>query len=399
MPALFKQAAAIIKMNAASLPGRLWSATTTVFAVALTTLTLLTFLAMAAGFSRTVAGTGSKDVAIIMSAGARAELTSNMSVETIRLLLEAPGIAENEGGQSLMSAEALVVIEATKTAGGPAANISFRGVTPDAMSTRAEFAITQGRMFRPGSNEIIVGVGAGKEFAGFELGQERRLGGAAWEVVGLFEVGETVFDSEVWADLATVQSLFNRNGSVQALRLKLRSPNDISQVRTYADADPRLHVDVVSEQEYFAGQSRKLQLLIYFGWALALVLAIGALAGALNTMYAAVEERSHESATLRAIGFGRVPVFIAAMAEAIMLALTGAFLGSIAALVALNGVRTSTLGEGFTQVVFQLSVEPAQLIAGLLLALVLGGVGGLLPALRAATAPVRELGANSRSFR
>lgn len=392
MTGMLAQFRAVIGMSLMALPGRLWSSLATVFATGLAVLTLLVFLGMAAGFSRTVAGTGADDVAMLVSASAKAEITSRIPAEAVRLLDGASGVARDGMGRAGLSPESFAIIEAEKDGGG-SANIPLRGVTQAAQGMRPEFAIIEGRMFAPGSNELIVGAGVLDQFDGFELGQERRLGGATWKVVGVFAVGESVFDSEVWGDLSTVRGLFGDGGNVQAVRAKLESAAAIEALKTYVAGEPRLNLSVQSERAYFAGQAGKLGLLIFFGWALASLLAVGALAGALNAMYAAVEARAGENATLRAIGFGRWPVFAGAMAEALALSLAGALLASVVAVGLINGLSTSTLGEGFTQVVFQLSVGSEQLMAGLSLALVLGLVGGFFPALKAASAPVLTLGA------
>jgi putative ABC transport system permease protein len=388
MTSALAQARAVVSMSLAGLPGRVWPTLAAVFAIALTVLTLLVFLAMAAGFSRTVASTGSDDIAIIMSNSAKAEATSRIPAEAVRLLRDAPGVVRGE-----VSPEAFMVIEATKRTGGETANVSLRGVTPVAASVRPDFAIVEGRMFTAGTNELVVGASMMREFDGFALGQEKRLGNLSWKVVGVFEVGQSVFDSEVWGDLSTVQALLGRSDGVQAVRARLKSPKAIEELKAFVAAEPRLRVDVKSEREHFVGQAGKLQLLISFGWALSLLLAVGALAGALNTMYAAVEARASENATLRAIGFGRWSVFAGAMAESLAIAVVGALLAATVALCLFNGMSASTLGEGFTQVVFQFAVGPEQLMAGFMLALVLGVVGGVFPAVRAATAPVLKLGA------
>lgn len=388
MSSALAQARAVVSMSLAGLPSRLWPTLAAVFAIALTVLTLLVFLAMAAGFSRTVASTGSDDIAIIMSNSAKAEATSRIPAESVRLLRDAPGIMRGE-----VSPEAFMVIEAEKRASGEAANVSLRGVTSGAAALRPDFRIVEGRMIAAGSNELVVGASVAREFDGFAVGQERRVGNLTGKIVGVFEVGQSVFDSEIWGDLATVQSLMGRSDGVQAVRVRLESPAALDALKAFVAAEPRLRVDVKTEREYFAAQAGKLQLLIYFGWALSLLLAIGALAGALNTMYAAVEARASENGTLWAIGFGRWSVFAGAMTESLAIATAGGLLAAGVALGVFNGMSASTLGEGFTQVVFQFAVGPEQLAAGFMLALALGFAGGVFPALRAATAPVLRLGA------
>jgi putative ABC transport system permease protein len=390
---MFSQIATVVKMTIAGLPSRFWASLTTIVSIALVVATLLAFLAMATGFARTVAGTGQDDIAMIIGTGSGAEINSGFSAEAVRLLEEAPGIKRGPDGKPIVSPEVYVVVDAMRKVGGSPSNISLRGVTSGATSMREGFTITEGRMFEPGTNEMIVGAGVLREFTGFEMNREVTFGASKWKVVGVFEVPGTVFDSEIWADLPVVQTLFNRGNAVQSMRARLERPNDLSGLETLVKNDPRLRVDIQTETEYFATEAQALQVLIIFGWALAGTLALGALAGALNTMYAAVEARTKELATLRAIGFGGVPAFFGAMTESIVLATGGGLLGGLAAFLLFNGISASTLGGNFTQVVFKFSLGPQQLLTGLILALILGLVGGFFPALRAARTPILKIGA------
>lgn len=394
MTSLFRQTAAVVMMTIAGLPSRFWASVTTIFSIGLVVATLLAFLAMSNGFARTVAGTGSDDIAMILGTGSEAELNSTMSSQAVRLLEEAPGIARDASGRPITSPELYVVVGANRRAGGGEANVSLRGVTSRAPELRPGFRLSAGRMLEPGTNEMIVGAGVVREFKGFDLNSELKLGGASWKVVGVFEVPGTVFDSEIWADLPVVQSLFNRGPSVQALRARLESTAALADVKAFVASEPRLQVDVKTEKEHFASEAESLQYLVYFGWALSITLGFGALAGALNTMYAAVEARSKELATLRAIGFGGFPAFVGALCESIILAVGGGLVGAGAAYLIFNGLTASTLGGGFTQVVFDFNIGPSQVIAGVQLALVLGLAGGIFPALRAARTPLLKLGAD-----
>lgn len=394
MTSLFRQMAAVISMTIGGLPSRFWGSVTTILSIALVVATLLAFLAMSNGFTKTVAGTGSDDIAMILGTGSEAELNSTMSSEAVRLLEEAPGIARDAAGRPITSPELYVVVGANRRAGGGEANVSLRGVTSRAPELRTGFRLSSGRKFEPGTNEMIVGAGVIREFRGFDLDTELQLGGSAWKVVGIFEVPGTVFDSELWADLPVVQSLFNRGPTVQALRARLESTAALAEIKAFVESEPRLQVDVKTEKEHFASEAQSLQYLVYFGWALSITLGFGALAGALNTMYAAVEARSKELATLRAIGFGGLPAFTGAITESIVLALAGGLVGAGAAYLLFNGLTASTLGGGFTQVVFDFNIGPQQVVAGIQLALVLGLLGGILPALRAARTPLLKLGAD-----
>ncbi len=394
MTSLFRQVAAVVSMTIGGLPSRFWGSVTTILSIALVVATLLAFLAMSNGFTKTVAGTGSDDIAMILGTGSEAELNSTMSSESVRLLEEAPGIARDAAGRPITSPELYVVVGANRRAGGGEANVSLRGVTSRAPELRTGFRLSSGRMFEPGTNEMIVGAGVVREFRGFDLDTELQLGGSAWKVVGIFEVPGTVFDSELWADLPVVQSLFNRGPTVQALRARLESTSALAEIKSFVDSEPRLQVDVKTEKEHFASEAQSLQYLVYFGWVLSITLGFGALAGALNTMYAAVEARSKELATLRAIGFGGLPAFAGAITESIVLALAGGLVGAGAAYLLFNGLTASTLGGGFTQVVFDFNIGPQQVLAGIQLALLLGLLGGILPALRAARTPLLKLGAD-----
>ncbi|MBI1340962.1 FtsX-like permease family protein [bacterium] len=394
MSALFQQIGAVVAMTVSGLPSRFWASLTTIVSVALVVATLLAFLAMGNGFAKTVAGTGSEDVAMFLGTGTSgSELNSTMPGEAVRILEEAPGIARDASGRPIVSPESYVAVGAVRRAGGGEANVSLRGVTANAPGMRTGFRITEGRMYDPGTNEMIVGAGVVREFQGFDLGAEMQFGTDKWKVVGVFEVPGTVFDSELWADLPVVQTLFNRGPTVAAVRARLTDPGQMEAIKAFVAADPRLRIEVKTEKEHFASEARSLEAIVYFGWALAITLGLGALAGALNTMYAAVEARTKELATLRAIGFGGFPAFVGALTESLLLSLAGGLLGVIAAYLIFNGITASTLGGGFTQVVFDFAIGPAQVVSGVVLALVLGLIGGFFPALRAANTPLLKIGA------
>jgi putative ABC transport system permease protein len=244
-------------------------------------------------------------------------------------------------------------------------------------------------MFQPGTNEIVVGKSLLKEFQGFDLGQTVKLSTANWKVVGVFEAGGSVFESEIWGDLPVIQSLFNRNNVFQTVRARLTSPAALAQLKQYVENDPRLKLDAKSEVEYFAEQaSQTTDLIQKLGWPLAIAMALGALAGALNTMYSSVASRATEIATLRAIGFGGFPAFVGTLAESLSLAAIGGLLGAAATYLIFDGVTASTLCGNFTQVVFEFKLSGWLIAEGVALALVVGLVGGLFPAIRAARMPI-----------
>jgi len=389
MRSLFLQVAAVTLINLKSIPQRLWLSLSTVVAVGLVVVVLLAFLAMANGFERTLAGTGSNDVAIILRGGSESEINSTVSREQVRLIEDSPGIARDAAGKPLVSAELYLTIDGLKRSTHTRANLPLRGIGASGAAIRRDIRIAQGRMFNAGANEIVVGKGVLSEFTGFELGSVVTSGSTRWTVVGIFEAAGSVFESEIWADLPVVQSLFNRNNYFQTVRARLVDPAALAVLATAVEHDPRLKLDVKSESAYFAGQARRTSdLILKLGWPLAIAMAIGALAGALNTMYSSVASRSAEIATLRAIGFGGFPAFFGTMVESLILAACGGVLGALATFLLFDGLTASTLGASFTQVVFSFKLSPALVAQGVGLALLVGMIGGLFPALRAGRLPI-----------
>ena len=385
---LARQIVAVTRINLLSLPSRRWISFSAVVAIAFVVFVLLGALALQQGFEKTLNGSGSDGVAIVLRPGATSEINSAISREQQQLIAAAPGIA-SVGGKPAVSNELYIVVDGIKKSTRTKSNLPLRGVNPAALAARKGVHVVQGRMFAPGSNELIVGAGVLKEFDGFALGQKRKLGANVWQVVGVFDAGGSVFESELWADLPVVQSLFNRGDGVQTIRARLTSPAAIKQLDAYNQADPRLKLDIKSEKAYFAAQAKGANDLIgYIGKPLAVIMAIGALAGALNTMYASVASRSGEIATLRTIGFGGLPTFVGTLVESLVLSICGALIGSIAAYVAFNGMTASTLGSNFSEVVFDLSLSTPQLVEGTIWATVLGLLGGIFPAWRAARQPI-----------
>ncbi|MGF1462838.1 MAG: ABC transporter permease [Maricaulaceae bacterium] len=374
-----------------SLPQRLWLSSATVLSIALVVGVLLAFLAMAAGFEQTLEGSGAEDVAVILAPGSGAELSSGIGRDQVTLLSELPGIARDPGGDPIASAEVYAVVEAIKRSTGTPVNTPLRGIGPQAIPFRPGFEIVEGRMFEPGTNEIIVGRGLLEEFSGFELGARPSLRSAEWVVVGVFAIPGTVFDSELWADRAVVQNLTDRGASVSSMRVRLDGPNAIERMEQAMDADPRLDFEITVEKEYFGRQSQATSSIIRnLGWPVSILMALGALAGALNTMYASVEARTREIATLRAIGFMGMAGFVATLAESLVLSALGGLIGAVATYLVFDGLSASTLalGGSFTQIVFAFNVGPQTIANGVTLALIIGVLGGFAPAWRAARAPL-----------
>lgn len=384
-----KQLISVIAMNVRSIPQRASMSIATILSVAMMVGVLLGFLAMANGFRATLSGTGADDVAMILRGGSQAELNSNLQRTDTRLIEVAPGIASDGNGNPIMSAELYVIVDGLKRSSQTEANLPLRGVESQAVNLRQNFEITAGRMFEPGAAELVVGEGVIREFSGFDLGETIRLGTNEWTVVGTFSTGGSAFDSEIWTDLGVVQNLYQRGSSVQSIRVRLTSPEAIEALREYTDSEDRLNVDVSSEREYFAASAGGTTNLIEFvAWPLAITMAIGAFAGAWNTMYSSVETRMREIATLRTIGFSGFAAFAGTMIESLVLASIGGVLGALAIYIGANGVSASTLGSGFTQVVFTFAVTGSSIVSGIVLALIVGFLGGIIPGIRAARVPL-----------
>jgi putative ABC transport system permease protein len=385
MASLLDQIGAVTALNVRSIPQRAAMSIASIVAVALTITVLLFFLALSNGLSRTVEGSGADDVAIVIREGSNAELNSVVTRDQLNVLATGPGVVQREG-RPVASGELLVIVDGVKRSTGTNANMPFRGIGPEGLSLRRSVRITQGRMFNPGTNEIVVGAGLLREFAGFEYGETIRLRGTTWQVVGVFEAPGTVFESELWADIAVTQSLFDRPNVYQTMRIQLSSPSAMQAFKDWASADPRLNqLQVLSEREYYAQQaSQSTQGFTFIAWLLGVMMAIGALAGALNTMYSSVAARSTEIATLRIIGFSGYAAFFGTMVEALALSALGGLLGVLLAFIAFNGRTTSTLGSGFTQLVFKFELSPAIVVSAIVVALLIGLLGGLMPGVRAA---------------
>lgn len=387
MSTLLSQSAAVIKMNIQSLPRRLWMSLAMIFASAVVVAILLAFLAMAKGFDTTMKSTGSNDVAFFMRTGSAAELNSSTSREQANLIENAPGIARDEQGP-IVSPELYVIVDGVKKSTQSEANIPLRGLNQRGVSMRKGFTLLDGRMFTPGTDELIVGASILREFDGFDLGQEIRFGKYKWKVVGVFSTGGNVFESELWADAKVIQSLYNRGSSFQAVRAQMSSPESLPLIAEYLKNEPRLTHEVQTESAYFSEQGKSLEYMAIFGWVISSIMALGALAGALNTMYTSVSDRSMEIATLRAIGFSHFSAFIGTMVEAMTLAVIGSLVGSLAAFIFFDGLSASTLGGSLTQVVFSFQLTPDLFVNGITLALIIGFISGFFPAWRAARVPV-----------
>jgi putative ABC transport system permease protein len=378
---MFKQLFAVSWMSLSTLPQRLGSSSVIVIGIAGVVAVLVSVLAMATGFRHTVADSGRPDRVIVLRGGSDAELNSNLTREEIDIIGNAPGLAKDAAGKALLSDELLTVVNVPKIATGSDSNITLRGVGLQLLKVRPELTIVEGRMFRPAVRELIAGAGAAKQFRGLKVGSVLHLRNAEWTVTGVFSTDGDIHESELLADVDTVGSAIGRSTGYSSAVGLLTGADAFDRFKDALTTDPQLKVDVEREPEYYAAQSKQLTHFINIvGNTVALIMAIGAMFGALNTMYTAVDARGLEIATLRAIGFGAAPILLS----------VGGVLGGTLAWLFFNGHSVSTLGGAFAQVVFKLTVTRTLLIEGVLWACAIGVLGGLFPALRAARLPVAQ---------
>lgn len=388
MTNIFSQIGTVVAMNIRSLPQRLWMSLAATIAISVVVAVLLSFLAMSNGFKKTLEGAGSQETAIITRSGSRSELNSILSSEIINIITTAPGIAKSANGKPVYSPELYVVVDGIKRTTQTKANLPVRGISSVGFDLRGNVEITKGRMFEPGKNEIIVGEAILREFDGFKLGETKRFGKTEWSVVGVFSTGGSAFESELWADSRTLQSQFRRGNNFQTVRVLLETPGDVSGMVEMVKNDPRLILDVETEADYFKEQGEALAGMVQLGWGLSILMGLGALAGALNTMYTSVSDREQEIATLRAIGFSNISAFCGTLAESVVISLIGGVIGAIVSFSFMDGLSTATLGANFTQLAFTFEMDAELFQNGIKLALAIGFVGGFFPAWRAARLPV-----------
>jgi putative ABC transport system permease protein len=386
---LMRQVTEIVVMNLRSVPARASTAAVAAIGIAGVVAVLVGVLSMSEGFRAVLDYSGADDVAIVLRGAATDEMSSGLTLAQTRVIADAPGIARDSAG-AIASPELYVIVDLPLKSTGTAANAPLRGAGARAPLLRRGFRIVEGRMHRPGTFEVIVGRRAQQQYAGLELGRRLRLGATDWQVVGVFEDRGSVAQSEVWTDPTVLQDAYHRGSSFQSVRLRLVAPGSLPQLERTLKADPRLSVRVITERQFYREQSRILVTMIdTVGTTIALLMGLGAVFAALNTMYSIVAARTREIATLRAIGFGALPVVASVLVEALTLGLAGGTLGSIAAYFGFNGMQASTMNwASFTQITFAFTVTPRLVIRGLAYAMLLALVGGLLPAWRAARMPI-----------
>ncbi|HEX9172733.1 MAG TPA: ABC transporter permease [Telluria sp.] len=383
------QIVSIALFNLRTLPQRLGSSVTAVFGIAGVVAVMVSVLSIAEGILKTMQNSASPENVVVLRSGASSEMMSWMLGDDARVIAETPGLARNADG-ALASPELFVIIPLKKKSTGTDANVPLRGVTRTAPLVRDSFRLVEGRMFEWGRNEVVVGRGAQLEFQGLDIGSGVPVGKEAWPVVGVFEAGGGLAETEVWVDALVLQPAYQRGNSYQAVYAKLESPGAFQEFKDALTSDPRLTVAPMREADYFAEQSAVLYNLITgLGTLIAVIMGLGAVFGALNTMYTAVSARAREIATLRALGFRSGPVVVSVLSESLLLALVGGTIGAALAWLAFDGFRAATLNwSSFSQVAFAFEVSPALLVRGIVFASLIGLVGGLFPAVRAARQPV-----------
>ncbi len=383
------QAVAVTGVSLRSIGQRWGAALVTVFGVAGVVTVFLAVLSIGEGFRATLASTGAPDRVLVLRSGANDEMSSMLDRESVRVIQDTPGVLHDAGGP-VASGELFVIVDVPKRSTGTDANVPLRGVPPEAFRVRDEIRIVEGRNFNPGSNEIIVGSGAAGQYAGLTVGATLVRGKNEWRVVGIFDGGGTIADSEIWSDRAVLAPAYRRGDTVQSVFVKLGSADAFGAFKDALTTNPRLNVKVVRESEYYEEKSRTLtEIVRYLGYPIALLMGIGAIFGALNTMYSAVASRTREIATLRALGFRGGAVVASVIAEATLLGVVGGLVGGGLGWLAFDGFRTSTLNwQTFSMVAFSFRVTLSLLVQGTVYALLIGLVGGVFPAVRAARLPV-----------
>lgn len=387
---MIRQALAVAALNFKTLPGRFWSSLVIVLGVAGVVGVVISVLAMVTGLAAAMEQAGRPDRAIVFRGGSNTELSSTLARNAVTTILDAPGIRHDSTGHAIASSEVVTIVARPMRSGGSDANVTLRGIGLQGLALRPEIHLVAGRWFKPGLRELVVGEGAERQFAGLDVGRHLDLRDTDWTVVGVFASGGDAHESEILTDAETLQAAYRRT-MFQSVMVLLQSPESFSQFKDALTTNPQLSVEVDRESDYLAKLSKNLTTIMNLvARVVGTIMAIGAIFGALNTMYSAVSARTLEIATLRAIGFGGLPVVFSVIAEALALSLLGGALGAVLAWLFFDRHGVNALGGNFTQLVFRLSVTPALMIQGIVWALVIGLIGGLFPAIRAVRVPVVE---------
>ena len=387
---MLSQIIAVTGVNIRSIPARLGSSTVAVIGIAGVVLVFVAVLSIAEGVNATMKASSDPNLVLILRAGSDTEMTSGLAGDAVRVIQDAPGIARDASGAPLTSPELFVVVDHPLKRGGSAANVPLRGVSPEAFQVHNRLKIVEGRNIEFGKNEIIAGRAAAQQFVNLSVGTTLKWGENTWTLVGIFEEGGAVSESELWCDVKVLQPAYRRGNSYQSVYARLSSGDSFQQLKDALTSNPQITVTPMRAAEYYGSQTEVLQRIIRtIGGIIAVLMGIGAVFGAVITMYTAVASRTREIATLRALGFGSIPVVISVLAESILLGSIGGIIGGAIAWLAFDGYQTATMNfQSFSQIAFSFAVTPQLLLTALLISLVMGTAGGLLPAIRAATLPV-----------
>ena len=387
----FKQAFTVILVGLYTVPQRLSSAGVAVIGIAGVVVVLVGVLSIAEGFEKALVNAGRPDRAIVMRQGADSELSSGIGGPEVTIIKQAAGVQRN-GAVPVASGEMFVVVDVNRLTTNTGSNVPLRGVESTVLDVRQEVKIVEGRMLTFGTNEVVVGRAASGQFAGLRVGDTFRSGQTAWPVVGVFDSGGASSETEIWCDVRTLQGAFKRGNSYQSVLVRLEAAASFDAFKDWLSSNREVDVQVERESDYYRKQSRGLTTLIQgIGWGVAGLMGLGAIIGAVLTMYSAVVARTREIATLRALGFGSFPVLLSILGESLVLALAGGLIGGALAYIGFNGFQTSTMNwQTFSQVAFAFRVTPQLLVAGIVYALLMGLIGGLLPALKAARLPISK---------
>jgi len=378
-----------ISYNFRSIKARWTSTIVAVLGIAGTVGVFVAMLSLANGFQATLVASGSPGNALILRAGSPTEMMGGVTLDAVRVVQDAPGVARDASGP-LVTQEVVGVMPFPLISTGTDANVQVRGVSSNVLRIRTFAKITDGRMFRPGLSEIVAGRNASRTYAGLTLGNTIQFGGGHWQVVGIFDAGGSAFDSEVWCDAKILNEILRRPDNIfQSVTVHLASPESFQQFKDAVTSDPRMNVDVTREIDYYAKQSTVMtRLITVLGGLVAAIMAVGAVFGALNTMYSAIAERGREIATMRAVGYSSWNVVLSFLFEALSISFVGGILGCLAVL-PLNGLTTNSMNfQTFANVAFAFKITFDLLLLGVVFGLVMGVLGGMLPAIRAATRPV-----------
>ena len=387
---MLSQIIAVTGVNIRSIRARMGSSSVAVIGIAGVVLVFVAVLSIAEGVNATMKASGDPNTVLILRSGSDTEMTSGLGGDSVRIIQDAPGVARDSSGTPLTSPELFVVVDHPLKRSGSPANVPLRGITPEAFKVHDRIKIIQGRNLEFGKNEIIAGRAAANQFNGLDVGTALKWGESTWTLVGIFEDGGSVSESELWCDVKVLQPAYRRGNSYQSVYAKLAEPGAFQPLKDALTTNPQLQVTAMRSPDYYGTQTATLQMIVRtIGGIIAILMGVGAVFGAVITMYTAVASRTREIATLRALGFGGVPVVVSVLVEAALLSAVGGLVGGLAAWAAFDGYETATMNfQSFSQIAFAFRVTPTLLGTAMIYALIMGLFGGMLPAIRAARLPV-----------